>query len=162
LCEAAVIYSDNGAANLLLDRLGGPDAMTRFWRGIGDPVTRLDNNEPKLNVPDGMRNTTMPAAMLGNLKTLLLGKALSAVSRARLLGWMRTSTTGVNRLHAGLPQAWQWGDKTGTSDARYGLVNDIGIATPPGRSPILMVAYTERSDEKAVASVGAILAKAFA
>jgi beta-lactamase class A len=162
LCEAAVIYSDNGAANLLLDRLGGPAAMTRFWRGIGDPVTRLDNNEPKLNVPDGMRNTTMPAAMLGNLKTLLLGKALSAASRARLRGWMRTTTTGVNRLHAGLPQAWQWGDKTGTSDAHYGLVNDIGIATPPGRSPILMVTYTERGNEKTVAAVGATLAKAFA
>jgi beta-lactamase class A len=162
LCEAAVIYSDNGAANLLLDRLGGPTAMTRFWRGIGDPVTRLDNNEPELNVPDGTRNTTTPAAMLGNLKTLLLGKTLSAASGARLLGWMRTSTTGVNRLHAGLPQTWQWGDKTGTSDARYGLVNDIGIATPPGRSPILMVAYTERGNEKTVAAVGAILAKAFA
>jgi beta-lactamase class A len=161
LCEAAVIYSDNGAANLLLGRLGGPAAMTHFWRSIGDPVTRLDNNEPKLNVPDGLRNTTTPAAMLGNLKTLLLGKALSATSRTRLLGWMRTTTTGVNRLHAGLPQAWQWGDKTGTSDARYGLVNDIGIATPPGRSPILMVAYTERSNEKTVAAVGKIIAERF-
>src|SRR4051812_34724188 len=68
LCEAAVVVSDNGAANLLLDRLGGPAAMTRFWRDIGDPLTRLDNNEPKLNIPDGDRNTTTPAAMLGNLK----------------------------------------------------------------------------------------------
>ncbi|HWM61396.1 MAG TPA: class A beta-lactamase [Rhizomicrobium sp.] len=162
LCEAAVIYSDNGAANLLLERLGGPAAMTRFWRSIGDTMTRLDNNEPKLNIPDGARNTTAPAAMLGNLKTLLLGEALSAASRARLLGWMQASTTGAGRLHAGLPPAWQWGDKTGTSDARYGLVNDIGIATIPGRSPILMVAYTERSDEKTVAAIGNILAGAFA
>ena len=36
LCEAAVIYSDNGAANLLLERLGEPAAMTRFWRSLGD------------------------------------------------------------------------------------------------------------------------------
>jgi beta-lactamase class A len=161
LCEAAVIYSDNGAANLLLEQLGGPAAMTRFWRSIGDTMTRLDDNEPKLNIPDGVRNTTAPAAMLGNLKTLLLGEALSPASRARLLGWMRASTTGTNRLRAGLPPAWQWGDKTGTSNARYGLVNDIGIATPPGRSPILMVCYTERGSEKVLADVGAILAKAF-
>jgi beta-lactamase class A len=162
LCEAAVLHSDNGAANTLLAALGGPPALTAYWRGLGDRLTRLDDTEPKLNIPDGMRNTTTPAAMLGNLNTLLLGEALSPASRARLLGWMRATTTGVNRLHAGLPQAWQWGDKTGTSDARYGLVNDIGIATPPGRSPILMVAYTERGNEKTVAAVGNILARAFA
>ena len=161
LCAAAVIYSDNGAANTLLAALGGPAAMTAYWRGLGDKLTRLDDIELKLNIPDGMRNTTTPAAMLGNLKTLLLGETLSPASRARLLGWMRATTTGANRLRAGLPAAWQWGDKTGTSDERYGLVNDIGIATPPGRSPILMVAYTERGSEKTVAAVGNILARVF-
>src|SRR5258706_2508825 len=70
LCEAAVVVSDNGAANLLLERLGGPAAMTRFWRGVGDPLTRLDNNEPKLNIPDGERHTTTPSAILGNRKAL--------------------------------------------------------------------------------------------
>jgi len=162
LCEAAVVVSDNGAANTLLAALAGPAAMTAYWRSIGDRLTRLDDFEPKLNVPDGDRNTTTPAAMLGNLKTLLLGKALSPASRARLLGWVRTTTTGVNRLHAGLPAAWQWGDKTGTSGEPYGLVSDIGIATPPGRSPILLVCYTERGSEKTAAAVGNILAKAFA
>ncbi len=162
LCEAAVIYSDNGAANLLLDRLGGPEALTYFWRSIGDPVTRLDDKEPKLNIPDGERNTTTPAAMLGNLKSLLVGDALSPASRGRLLGWMHASTTGAKRLRAGLPAIWQWGDKTGTSDPRYGVINDIGIATPPRRNPILMVAYTAQSTENLVGAVGQFLAKAFA
>ena len=162
LCEAAVVYSDNAAANILLAVLGGPQAMTAYWRSIGDRLTRLDDIELKLNIPDGERNTTTPDAMLGNLKSLLLGDALSPTSRDRLLGWMHASTTGAKRLRAGLPPAWQWGDKTGTSDERYGLVNDLGIATPPGRSPILMVCYTERSTEKTVAAVGEILAKAFA
>jgi beta-lactamase class A len=162
LCEAAVVYSDNGAANLLLAVLGGPEVLTGYWRSLGDKLTRLDDIELKLNIPDGERNTTTPATMMGNLKTLLLGKALSAASRARLLDWMRASTTGVNRLRAGLPAAWQWADKTGTSAERYGLVNDIGIATPPGRGPILIAAYTEHGSEKVLAGAGAILAKAFA
>ena len=93
---------------------------------------------------------------------LLLGDALSPASRDRLLAWMRASTTGAKRLRAGLPADWQWGDKTGTSAEQYGLVNDIGIATIPGRSPILMVAYSERGSEKTVAAVGNILARAFA
>jgi len=65
-------------------------------------------------------------------------------------------------LHAGLPANWRWGDKTGTSAEQYGLVNDIGIATPPGRKPILIAAYTQRSNEKNLAAIGGILAKAFA
>jgi len=162
LCEAAVLYSDNGAANTLLAALGGPEAMTAYWRSIGDKITRLDDIELKLNIPDGEHNTTTPFAMLSNLKTLLLGDALSPASRARLLGWMRASTTGVNRLRAGLPAAWQWADKTGTSAERYGMVNDIGIATPPGRSPILIAAYTAHANEKVLADAGAIVARAFA
>jgi beta-lactamase class A len=162
LCEASVLVSDNGAANLLLDSLGGPEALTRFWRTIGDSITRLDDKELKLNIPNGERNTTTPAAMLGDLKTLLLGAALSPASRGRLLKWMRITTTGANRLHAGLPTAWQWGDKTGTSGEPYGLVNDIGIAVPPGRSPVLITAYTARGNEKSLAAIGNILAKAFA
>ena len=162
LCEAAVVYSDNGAANLLLAVLGGPQALTAYWRRIGDKVTRLDDIEMKLNIPDGERNTTTPAAMLGNLKSLLLGDALSVASRARLLGWMHASTTGAGRLRAGLPAAWRWGDKTGTSAPDYALVNDIGIATPPGRRPILIAAYTGHGDEKTLAAVGRIVAEAFA
>ena len=162
LCAAAITVSDNGAANTLLAALGGPEAMTAYWRSIGDKITRLDDIELKLNIPDGEHNTTTPFAMLSNLKTLLLGDALSPASRARLLGWMRASTTGVNRLRAGLPAAWQWADKTGTSAERYGMVNDIGIATPPGRSPILIAAYTAHANEKVLADAGAIVARAFA
>ena len=88
LCEAAMLYSDNGAANTLLAALGGPRAMTAYWRGLGDRITRLDDIELKLNIPDGDRNTTTPAAMFGNLKSLLVGNALSPASRDRLLVWM--------------------------------------------------------------------------
>ncbi len=162
LCEAAVIYSDNGAANLLLAALGGPAAMTAFWRRIGDETTRLDDNEPQLNVPDGNRNTTTPTAMLGNLRQLLLGDVLSAAARARLLGWMHANTTGAAMLRAGLPAAWQIGDKTGRGPDRAGLTNDIAIVTPPGRKPLLVTVYTEHGTTDIVASVGRILASAFA
>ncbi len=41
-CSAIVLFSDNGAANLLLARVGGPAALTDYMRGIGDPMTRFD------------------------------------------------------------------------------------------------------------------------
>src|SRR5262249_42894690 len=90
LCAAAMNYSDNTAANLLLAKLGGPTALTSYARSIGDPVTRLDRIEPNLNesVPGDLRDTTTPAAMLGNLRALLFGDALSAASKDQLTKWL--------------------------------------------------------------------------
>ena len=48
LCAAAIAYSDNAAANLLLARTGGPHSLTRFYRSIGDTITRSDRIEPTL------------------------------------------------------------------------------------------------------------------
>jgi len=38
MCEAAVELSDDTCANLLLARVGGPAALTEFWRKTGDAV----------------------------------------------------------------------------------------------------------------------------
>src|SRR5690606_22662400 len=42
LARAAQVTSDNTAANVLLRRFGGPQALTGFWRSLGDRVSRLD------------------------------------------------------------------------------------------------------------------------
>jgi beta-lactamase class A len=171
LCGAAILYSDNSAANLLLTELGGPEALTRWWREIGDTVTRLDRREPALNVPDGDKDTTTPAAMLGNLKTMLLGNGLSPQSRARVMGWLAASTTGGAMLRAGLPSAWAAGDKTGrwsSNDPAQGATNDLAIITPPGRKPILVAAYTmggkgdDAARQAVLADIGRIVAARFA
>lgn len=167
LCAAAVEASDNTAANLLLQALGGPAEVTAFARGLGDPVTRLDRTEPTLNtaLPGDPRDTTTPAAMVESLKAMLLGGGLEPESCQRLEGWMRGSLTGGDRLRAGLPATWTVGDKTGTGDR--GTVNDVAILRPPGRAPILVAAYYTGSraplkDRNAVlAEVGRIVAAAF-
>jgi beta-lactamase class A len=63
LCAATATISDNAAANILLQPLGGPAAPTQFMRDIGDPVTRLDRMEVELNtnLPGDLRDTTRPA-----------------------------------------------------------------------------------------------------
>jgi beta-lactamase class A len=175
LCAAAVIYSDNTAANLLFGVVGGPAGLTAFWRSIGDDTSRLDRSEPALNVPDGDKDTTTPIAMLGNLKTILLGDALSPASRSKLLDWMAASTTGSLMLRAGLPRTWQVGDKTGRyANGAYNAAIDLAIATPPAspggnaRKPILITAFTMngRGDDAAhqalLAEIGRIVAGGFA
>ncbi|MEX3920166.1 class A beta-lactamase [Paraburkholderia sp. BR10872] len=141
LCEAALTRSDNTAANLLLESIGGPAAITAFARSIGDPVTRLDRNETTLNeaIPGDPRDTTMPAAMVANLRELLLGERLSAASREQLIAWLVANKTGDARLRAGLPKDWRVGDKTGTGDR--GTANDVAIVWPTERAPILVTTY---------------------
>lgn len=96
LCQAAVQYSDNTAANLLMRLLGGPAGVTRFARTIGDDSFRLDRWEPALNaaVPGDPRDTTTPAAMLADLRLIVAGNLLGQPERAMLMGWMRDSRTG--------------------------------------------------------------------
>ena len=168
LCAAAIEYSDNTAANLLLNILGGPAHVTRYARSLGDSVTRLDRTEPTLNTaaPGDVRDTTSPSAMLHDMQTLLLEKkALSSNSRQRLDAWLVANTTGSGSLRAGLPSAWRIGDKTGSG--KNGATNDIAICWPPNRAPILITAYfvgSSASDADryaALAEVGRIVTDEF-
>jgi beta-lactamase class A len=143
MCKGAVELSDNTCANLLLARVGGPAALTTFWRSTGDAVTRLDHNEPELNrsPPGNPNDTTMPAAMAGNLRSFLLGEVLSQGSRQRLSRWMIDCKTGDNRLRGGLPKDRRVGDNTGNN--AKDAAGDIAIVWPASGGPILVCAYTQ-------------------
>ncbi|MBR0856310.1 class A beta-lactamase [Bradyrhizobium liaoningense] len=143
MCKAIVELSDNTCANLLLARIGGPAALTAFWRSLGDATSRLDHNEPELNrsTPGDARDTTTPAAMADNLRRLVTGEALSAASRAQLTEWMVNCKTGANRLRGGLPPGWKIGDKTGNNGKDAS--GDIAVAWPKPDTPILIAAYVQ-------------------
>lgn len=148
LCAAAIRYSDNTAADLLIDQIGGPARITAYARSLGDTVTIMRRREPLLNVPaaDGTSDTTSPRAMARDLAALLLGDALQPASRALLTDWMRSSAITGSLLRAGVPHTWRVADKSGTgglnnahhdSDTR----NDIGVLWPPRQSPIVAAVY---------------------
>lgn len=143
MCKAIVELSDNTCANLLLARIGGPAALTSFWRSIGDTTSRLDHDEPELNrsPPGDPHDTTTPAAMTGNLKRLVTGEALSPASRGQLTEWMVGCKTGANRLRGGLPADWKIGDKTGYNGKD--AAGDVAVVWPKGDAPILIAAYTQ-------------------
>ena len=166
LCAAAIVWSDNTAANLLLDALGGPAALTAWLRGQGDAVTRLDRTEPTLNTarPGDPRDTTSPSAITGTLERCLLGDVLTPLQRARLEGWMVACETSRTKLRAGLPPDWAVGDKTGSGDNTTS--NVVAILHPPGRPPILAGLFLTGSEappgtrDAAHAEIGRILVEA--
>jgi len=170
LAEFTQKYSDNKAANVLLRELGGPAALTAFWRSIGDTVSRLDRYEPALNnVPvTEYRDTTTPAAMARTVAKLLYGDVLPEPSEALLKQWMIDTPTGTRRVRAGLPEGWVAGDKTGTSiwPGMDSLFVDIGFVEPPDHPPITFATYYRANEtfegmdpesEAALASVGEVI-----
>jgi beta-lactamase class A len=145
LCAATVSWSDNTAANVLLERHGGPAALTAFLHEVGDSVSRLDRVEPDLNsVPPGdTRDTTTPLAMLNTTRALVLGDVLRCESRAHLKYWLLDGRTGDRRLRAGAP-GWEVGDKTGTWEPD-GMANDVAVMWPPDQgAPLLISCFLER------------------
>ncbi|HLK23646.1 MAG TPA: class A beta-lactamase [Caulobacteraceae bacterium] len=167
LCAAALQYSDNTAANLVLGAIGWTRGWTRFVRSLGDPVSELDRIEPALNTaaPADVRDTTTPAAMLADLKAVGLGAALAPASRERIVDWMTGCQTGLHRLRAGLPAAWRVADKTGTG--AHGSSNDIAIAFAPG-GPIVISCYLTGAErvgdaerDAAHAAVARVVAETF-
>ena len=141
LCHAILTRSDNTAANLLLETIGGPAGITSFSRSLGDTVTRLDRTETSLNgsLIGDPRDTTSPTAMAGDLQSVLLGNVLTRHSRNQLTRWMEANLTGFDRLRAKLPASWRAADKTGANGEHTS--NDIAILWPTGQLPIVVTAY---------------------
>lgn len=172
LCAAAVEESDNGAANMLLRFVGGPHAVTGYLRAVGNSFTRLDRFEPALNenLPGDPRDTTTPDAQIATMHRVLLGHALAAPSCDLLITWMKNCRTGLDRLRAGFPKNWTVADKTGTGTGSgpTSAANDVAIAWPPGRAPILIASYISGSpapldkQSAAHAEIGRVITRLFA
>jgi beta-lactamase class A len=145
LCSAAVRFSDNTAANLLLDHLGGPKGLDAILERLGDDVTRMERREPELNdwAPGSARDTSTPRALARDLRALVLADALRPRERAQLARWLRANTTGAALIRAGVPEGWVVGDKTGTG-ATYGARNDIAVVWRPDAAPLVVAIMSNR------------------
>jgi beta-lactamase class A len=167
-CAAALGYSDNTAANVVLQAVGGPPAVTAFFRKLGDATSRLDRAEPNLNDsdPGDARDTTTPAAAAADLDKLLLGDALTRAARETLKQWMIDDHVAAALLRKALPDGWVIADKTGAGG--HGSRGIIAAIWPPHRAPLIVALYmrdTEASLEArnaAIARIGAALVKGIA
>ena len=75
-----------------------------------------------------------PEAIVRGLAKLAKGELLSPASTRLILGIMSRTSSGPNRLKAGVPAGWQFVHKTGTGQILPPVstgYNDIGIMTAP-------------------------------
>lgn len=165
LSAAAISYSDNPAANLIIKKLGGPTALTNYAHSIGNKTFNVSHLEGDLNSnPNNPDDTATPKDMALSVKKLTLGNVLIPPLRAKLVDWLKDTTTSYQRMRAGVPSAWVVADKTGSGD--YGVTNDIGLVWSPTCKPIVLAIYTvankkeaKRRDDIVAATTTAILAE---
>lgn len=159
-CSAAMIMSDNTAANMVLTGIKGPKALTQFMRSIGDNVTRLDRIEPDLNkaIDGDKRGTTTPNAMVESLHTLLFGNVLSQASKTLLKQWMIDNKITGSLLRSVLPKGWSIADRSGAGG--FGSRGITAVVWSDKRTPIIISIYLAQTNSsfaqrnKAIADIG--------
>lgn len=145
-CEAAMLMSDNTAANIVLRSIGGPNGVTRFLRSIGDGATRLDRFEPRLNEakPGDKQDTTTPNAIVNTLHTLLEGDALSYESRIQLKIWMQDNKVSESLMRSVLPKGWSIADRSGAGG--FGSRGITAMIWKENHKPIYISIYITETD----------------
>lgn len=140
LCAAALMFSDNTAMDLLIDKLGGPSSLINFAHSVGAPSIKDDQTNPTIQYPKYDSFVGTPADMERSLQQLTLENILGPTQRDQLITWMKLNTTGYRRIRAGVPACSVVADKTG-SGINYGITNDIAVIWPLNRPPIVLVVY---------------------
>jgi beta-lactamase class A len=147
MMDAMITRSDNRATDLLIATLGGPIPVDGWLRRHGLQGIRVDRNIAQLlsarrDLRD-VRDSSTPTAMLGLLRLIDSGSALTPASRSILLDMMARCRTGSNRIRGILPPGARVENKTGTLS---GYTGDVGyLISPTGRR--IAVAFFARGGE---------------
>ncbi|QIS40456.1 class A beta-lactamase [Clavibacter capsici] len=155
LAEAAMTRSDNTAANLLLEALGGPAELDAALTALGDDTTVVSRTEPDLNeaTPGDDRDTTTPRAAAAYLRAYALGDPgaladpLDSDERALFTGWLTATQTGGTLVRAELPADWTVGDKSGSG--AYASRGDIAVIWRPDAAPLVIAVHSSKDQQDA-------------
>jgi beta-lactamase class A len=138
-----ITISDNTATNMLVERLGGAEALSQRFASWGLTETVIRNKLPDLQGT----NTTSPKD-LGNLMAQVSqGQLVSLRNRDRLLGIMQR-TENNTLLPKGLGEGATIAHKTGTIDS---VLADAGIVDLPTGKRYIAAVMVKRpnNDERA-------------
>jgi beta-lactamase class A len=164
-----VSQSDNDAADVVLNFLGGTDGVDYYLHTI-IKVKGIDINASEADMAKDWgaqyTNWAKPIDVVKLLDKIYNGNILSPASRGFLIGIMQKTTTGPNRIKGLLPAGTVVAHKTGTSPTNAaGLspaTNDVGVITLPNGKhvAIAVMVCNSTADEATRDKVIASIAKA--
>lgn len=168
LLRYTVSESDNIACDILLREAGGPEAVEAYVRSLGiDGIHIAASEEEMHRGTDNQRlNRARPSSVCALFDLFLSGTLLDKTNNAFLQQLLYGTTTGANKLKAGLPAGTVIGHKTGSSDRTADGIriadNDAGyVVLPDGRRYCIAVFVTESEENDAVnAAIAASVSQA--
>lgn len=128
--------SDNTATNMLIERLGGAEALNQRFSSWGLKQTAIKNPLPDI---EGT-NTTSPQELAKVMGLVNQGKLVSERSRDRLLDIMRQTQTAP-LLKSGLGEGARIANKTGTLGV---MLADMGLVDTPTGKRYVVVTMVKR------------------
>jgi beta-lactamase class A len=154
-------WSDNEAANLLIDRLG-LDAVNRRLDGLGLPKTRLRRRMMDIEAArQGRENVSTPAEMARLVEIVARGAGLPA-ERAKDLRAVAATPEGHSAFRAPLPEAVVAYTKSGEL---AGVRCETGLVDLEGRpyAAAILTTYLRRDadGEAAIRDISAALYETF-
>jgi beta-lactamase class A len=153
-----ITISDNTATNMLIERLGGMEALNQRFRSWGLSATAIRNPLPDLQGT----NTTSPKELGSLLAMVSKGNLVSMTSRDRMFEIMRR-TVKDTLLPSGLGQGATIAHKTGDI---AGMVADAGIIDLPINKRYLAAVMVQRpnndvSAERLISSISRVVYQQF-
>lgn len=133
-----IALSDNTATNLLIDKVGGAEAVNRRMGALGLSATKLRRRMMDLTAAaEGRENVSTPLEMMTLLEKIWKGEALEEPYRKELLDVLAIPKDGP--LRSGVPENIPVAGKPGGLEA---VRCDSGIVMMPGRPYAVCVMTT--------------------
>lgn len=156
LLRYSVSLSDNIACDRLLAFAGGPEAVDAYVRRIGIDGIRITASERTMHLAtENQRlNVGRPSSLCALFDRFLRGGLLPPDHDALLRRLLEQTSTGPDKLRAGVAEGIVLGHKTGSSDrapdGRRIADNDAGyLLLPDGRTCTLAVLVTDSREQDA-------------
>jgi beta-lactamase class A len=156
--ELSITTSDNGATDLILQRVGGPAAVQAWLKSRGYPEMNIGSRTVKETFRPGVApqpvdaetarldRTATPREMARFLADLHRGQLIAAEGTTTILEMM--GRTVGDRLALYLPPGTSVRHKTGTLLGGEGVsVNDVGYVTRPNGAVVVMAVFIKNSPE---------------
>jgi beta-lactamase class A len=134
--ELMIIISDNTATNMIIDLVGGKEAVNKKFASWGLKHTSVSNWLPDLTGT----NKTSPYDLVYLLARVDRGEILSPASRARMFEIMSHTKTRT-LINPSLPPGVKLAHKTGDIG---GMVGDTGVITSINGSKLYVAFQVER------------------
>ncbi|MCM1356843.1 MAG: class A beta-lactamase-related serine hydrolase [Staphylococcus sp.] len=157
LMTLSVGRSDNNAADRLIEIAGGPEAVDHHVATLGIDSCSITQTEDDMHaaIEKSYLNWSSPSALAQLMKMVYTSDRIPSADRSYMQGLLEGSTTGRDKIFAGLPEGTPFGHKSGLSDRLpdnrlMGSADVAMFVLPDGRRCYLaiMVKDSQMSDSE--------------